>query len=94
MNIFRSGEFLSNREARSSYSSKFDWHYFNGYIIVAEFELQKNMQHKLKRKFEIAVIIGGGGGVLCISTSFWVLPASKSWSNYFFSAVFNLFCSF
>ena len=31
---------------------------------------------------------------MCISTSFWVLRAPKSWSNYFFSAVFNLFCSF
>ena len=32
--------------------------------------------------------------LLCILTSFWVLRAPKSWSNYFFSAVFNLFCSF
>ena len=29
--------------------------------------------------------------LLCISTSFWVLRAPKSWSNYFFSAVFNVF---
>ena len=32
--------------------------------------------------------------LLCISTSFWVLHAPKSWSNYFFSYIFNLFCSF
>ena len=32
--------------------------------------------------------------VLCISTSFWALSAHKSWPNYFFPAVFNLFCSF
>ena len=30
-------------------------------------------------------------GLLCISTSFQVLRAPESWSNYFFSAVFNLF---
>ena len=32
--------------------------------------------------------------LLCILTSFWVLGAPESWSNYFFSAVFNLSCSF
>ena len=32
--------------------------------------------------------------ILCISTSFQVLAAPESWSNYFFSAVFNHFCSF
>ena len=32
------------------------------------------------------------GYLLCISTSFWVLCAPESWSNYF-SAVFKLFCS-
>ena len=34
----------------------------------------------------------GHASLLCILTSFWVLRAPKSWSNYFFSAVFNLFC--
>ena len=33
-------------------------------------------------------------GVLCISTSFWVLHAPKSWSKHFFQPFFNLFCSF
>ena len=28
--------------------------------------------------------------LLCISTSLWVIAEPKSWSNYFFSAVFNL----
>ena len=32
--------------------------------------------------------------VLCISTSFQVHAAPKSWLNYFYLAVFNLFCSF
>ena len=32
--------------------------------------------------------------LLCISTSFWVLRAPKSWLNYFFSAILNLFCTF
>ena len=32
--------------------------------------------------------------VLCILTSFWVLHGPKSWLNYFFKDVFNLFCSF
>ena len=32
--------------------------------------------------------------LLCILTSFRVLRATESWSNYFFSAVFKLFCSF
>ena len=36
---------------------------------------------------------GSNKQMLCISASFWVLRAPKSWSNYFFSAVFNLFCS-
>ena len=32
--------------------------------------------------------------MLCISTSFWVLRALKSWSKPFFSVVFPPFCSF
>ena len=32
--------------------------------------------------------------LLCISTSFWVLHAPKSWLIYFFWAVFNLYCKF
>ena len=32
--------------------------------------------------------------LLCISTSFQVLSALEGWSNYFFSAVFNLVFSF
>ena len=35
-----------------------------------------------------------GQRVLCILTSFWVLHAPESWSNYLFSAIFNLFRSF
>ena len=38
--------------------------------------------------------VKGKRQVLCIWTSFWVLPAPKSWSKHFFSSVFNLFCSF
>ena len=32
--------------------------------------------------------------MLCISTSFWVLRAPKSWPKHFFQTFFNLFCSF
>ena len=32
--------------------------------------------------------------LLCISISFWVLQAPKSWSKHFFQPFFTLFCSF
>ena len=32
--------------------------------------------------------------LLCISTSFWVLPSPKSWSNYFFQPISTFFVYF
>ena len=32
--------------------------------------------------------------MLCISTSFWVLRAPKSWLKHFFQPLFNLFCNY
>ena len=32
--------------------------------------------------------------MLCISNSFWVLAATKSWLKHFFQPFFKLFCSF
>ena len=39
-------------------------------------------------------VVNVNPSVLCISTRFQVLRAPESWSNYFFSAVFNLFYLF
>ena len=41
---------------------------------------------KLSKKFNLQL--------LCIWTSFWVLPTPESWLKDLFGAVFNFFCSF
>ena len=42
------------------------------------------------QKYNYKLFFKHNTSVLCISTSFWVLRAPESWSNYFF-AIFNLF---
>ena len=47
---------------------------------------------KIKLKGRIQIIINKQW-LLCISTSFWVLRAPKSWSKHFFQPFFYFFCS-